>query len=65
MDGAVFTQSLAVVARFAWPASAGFDWTALQAATVARRCDRPPGWSHLGCDHAGPSLRGPWMAPQA
>ena len=24
-----------------------------------------PGWSHLGCDHAGPSLRGPWMAPQA
>ena len=31
-------------------------------ATVARRCDRPPGWSHLGCDHAGPSLRGPWMA---
>jgi hypothetical protein len=32
------------------------------AATVARRGDRPPGWSHLGCDHAGPSLRGPWMA---
>ena len=22
----------------------------------------PPGWSHLGCDHAGPSLRGPGMA---
>jgi hypothetical protein len=35
------------------------------AATVARRCDRPPDWSHLGCDHVGPSLRGPWMAPQA
>jgi len=31
------------------------------AATVARRCDRLPGWSHLGCDHAGPSLHGPWM----
>ena len=26
---------------------------------------RSAGWSHLGCDHAGPSLRGPWMAPQA
>ena len=25
----------------------------------------PPGWSHLGCDHAGPSPRGPWMAPRA
>jgi hypothetical protein len=35
------------------------------AATVARRCDRPPDWSHLGCGHVGPSLRGPWMAPQA
>ena len=34
------------------------------AATVARRCDRPPGWSHLGCDHAGPRLPGPWMARQ-
>ncbi len=26
---------------------------------------RPAGWSHRGCDHAGPSLRGPGMAPQA
>jgi hypothetical protein len=26
---------------------------------------RSPGWSHLGCDHAGPSLHGPWMAVQA
>jgi len=24
--------------------------------------DRLPGWSHLGCDRAGPSLHGPWMA---
>jgi hypothetical protein len=26
---------------------------------------RSAGWSHLGCDHAGPSLPGPWMARQA
>jgi len=34
------------------------------AATAARRCGRSPGWSHLGCDHAGPRLSGPWMARQ-
>jgi hypothetical protein len=25
---------------------------------------RLPGWSHLGCDHAGRRLHGPWRAVQ-
>jgi len=35
------------------------------AATVARRCDRPAVRRTLGVRRDGPSLRGPWMAPQA
>jgi hypothetical protein len=48
-------QRLSVVPCFALHAAAP------AAATVARRCDRLPGWSHLGCDHAGPSPPGAWM----
>jgi len=60
--------------RRAKPAGA-MDGAVIRAGASLRACfglrearlegEPSPGWSHLGCDHAGPSLRGPWMAPQA
>jgi hypothetical protein len=79
-DGCRWSDAYSLSLRFGLPSSGGFYQRARHARSGRRprrvlpqpRCGhgrleggRPAGWSHLGCDHAGPSLRGPGMAPQA